>query len=205
MDTTTLIWIGLAVVGLVIVIAIARWWITIFNKFIYWRTRADRAFNDIDVVMQQRFDMLPALAQVAKKYSIHEYKTIENTIEARSRWMREHPNASVEKKLDAAQEIENNFFKLQAVFERYPRLKADKLYITLMGSHGSVTRIERKLRQFRLHYNKIAQDYNQRVQQFPRSIVARVHGFKIINYIKLGNEINQEPHGAYKAKELFED
>ena len=200
-----LIGYGVIVVVAVVLIYLAVEWIKIYNKFVYWKTRADRAFNDIDIVMQQRIDMLPALAQVAKKYSIHEYKTIENSIEARSRWMREHPNASAEKKSAAAQEIENNFIKIQAVFERYPKVKADKLYLTLMGSHGSITRVERKLRQFRLHYNKIAQDYNERVKRFPRSIVAKVHGFKSINYLTMGNEINQGPHEAYNSKKLFED
>lgn len=203
MDTTTLILLGGGILAVVIVIAVARWWITIYNKFIYWRTRADRAFNDIDIIMQQRIDMLPSLAQVAKKYSIHEYKTIKDTIEARSRWTKDQ-NASINQRVQAAQDIENNFIKIQAVFEKYPRVKADKLYQKVMGS-GNITRVERKLRQFRLHYNKIAQEYNERVQRFPRSIVAKVHGFKTIKYLTLGNQINQGPQKPYKPGELFED
>ena len=55
----------------------------VYNKFIYWRTRAERKFADIDVIMQQRIDMLIALAQVVKKYDIHEYKTFKDVIEAK--------------------------------------------------------------------------------------------------------------------------
>ena len=36
--------------------------------------------------MQQRIDMISSLAQSIKKYDIHEYKAIKDTIEARSRW-----------------------------------------------------------------------------------------------------------------------
>jgi LemA protein len=196
---------GIIVAAVVILVYILNGWIKIYNKFVYWRTRADRAFSDIDIIMQQRIDMLPSLAQVAKKYSIHEYKAIENTIEARSRWIREHPKASMEKKLEASQEIENNFIKIHVIFEKYPELKADKLYLTLMGSDGSITRVERKLREFRLHYNKIAQDYNERVQRFPRNIVAKVHGFHTINYLTMGNQINQGPQKPFKPTELFDD
>src|SRR5271157_2640245 len=169
--------IGYLVIAVVaaVLIYITNGWVKIYNKFIYWRTKADRAFNDIDIVMQQRIDMLPALAQVAKKYSIHEYKTIKDTIEARSRWTKD-PKASINQRVDAAQDIENNFLKIQTVFERYPHVKADALYQKIMGS-GNITRVERKIRQFRLHYNKIAQDYNERVQRFPRNVVAKVHGF----------------------------
>lgn len=202
MDIGIIGWLPVVVVA-VVLIYIANCWIKIYNKFVYWKTRAKRAFNDIDIIMQQRLDMLSSLTQVAKKYSIHEYKTIKDTIEARSRWTKD-PNAPINQKVEAVEDIENNFFKIQAVFEKYPKVKADKLYQQIMGS-GSISRIERKLREFRLHYNKIAQKYNQRVQTFPRSIVAKVHGFKMINYLTMGNQVNQGPQEEYKPKELFDD
>lgn len=197
METNTIILIGASVVGAGTLFLLTKGWITIYNKFVYWKTRAERAFADIDVIMQRRIDMLPALAQVAKKYSIHEYKTIKDTIEARSGKSKNAP-------LNDKVEMENNFIKLQAVFERYPKVKADKLYQQIMGS-GNISRIEHKLEEFRRHYNKIAQDYNERVRRFPRNIIAKVHGFKLMNYLTLGNQINQGPQEAYKSKELFED
>jgi len=201
MEISTIIWIGAGVVGATALFLLSKGWIKIYNKFVYWKTRAERKFADIDVIMQQRIDMLPALTQVAKKYSIHEYKTIKDTIEARSRWTKDTP---INEKVKTVQEVENSFLKIQAVFEKYPEVKADKLYQQVMGS-GSITRIERRLREFRLGYNKVAQDYNERVQMFPRNIIAKVHGFKTINYLALGNEINQGPQEAYKPKELFND
>lgn len=201
MEISTILWIGGIAVGATALFLLSRGWVTIYNKFVYWKTRAERKFADIDVIMQQRIDMLPALAQVAKKYSIHEYKTIKDTIEARSRWTKD---ASINEKVKEIENVENNFLKIQAVFERYPKVKADKLYQQIMGS-GNITRIERRLREFRLGYNKIAQEYNERVKRFPRNIVAKVHGFKIINYLTLGNQINQESQEAYKPKELFNE
>jgi LemA protein len=197
MEISTIIWIGGIAVGAAALFFLTKGWVKIYNKFIYWRTRAERAFADIDVIMQRRIDMLPSLAQVAKKYSIHEYKTIKDTIEARSRWSKDAP-------LNNKVEMENNFLKIQAVFEKYPKVKADKLYQSIMGS-GNISRIEHKLEEFRRHYNKIAQDYNERVQRFPRNIVAKVHGFKLMHYLTLGNKINQEAQESYKPKELFKD
>jgi len=201
METNTLIWIGVGVVSAGALLLLTKGWITVYNKFIYWRNKLDEKFAGIDVIMQRRMDMLPALAQVAKKYSIHEYKTIKDTIEARSRWTKDK---SLNEKVKAVDEIENNFIKIQAVFERYPKVKADKLYQQIMGS-GNITRIERKLQQFRLTYNKVVREYNERVQMFPSNIVAKVHGFKIANYLTLGNKINQESQETYKPKELFNE
>lgn len=201
MAISTIIWIGAGALVAVGLFSLAKGWITIYNKFIYWRNKVEGKFANIDVILQQRMDMLNALAQVAKKYSIHEYKTIRDTIEARSRWSKDLP---VDSKVKAVNEIENNFFKLQAVFERYPKVKADKIYQQIMG-HSNISRVESKLKKYRVEYNRAVRDYNERVQRFPRNIVAGVHGFKIANYLALGNPINQGPQEEYKPKKLFED
>lgn len=201
METSTILLIGAGVVVVVGGIILIKNWISVYNKFIYWKNKVEGKFANIDIIMQQRADMLSALAQVAKKYSIHEYKTIKDTIEARSGWSKD---ASLNNKVKAVNETENNFLKIQAVFERYPKVKADKLYQQIMG-HGNISRVESKLKKYRVEYNRAVRDYNERVQRFPRNIVAKAHGFKLMNYLNLGNNINQESQEAYKPKELFED
>lgn len=199
METITIAWIGMGALGAIGIFSLTKGWITVYNKFIYWKNKLDEKFAGIDVIIQRRIDMLQALAQVAKKYSIHEYKTIKDTIEARSRWSKDIP---INEKVKAVEDVENNFLKIQAVFEKYPKVKADKLYQKIMGS-GNITRIERELQKFRLTYNRAVRDYNERVQRFPRNIVAKVHGFKVANYLVLGNEINQGTQEKYKPKEIF--
>jgi LemA protein len=199
MEISTIIWIGVSVFAAIILFLLIRGWIVIYNKFVYWRTRAERKFADIDVIMQQRIDMLSALAQAVKKYDIHEYKALKDVIEARSRWTKDMP---LNEKVKTVQEIDNGFLRIQAVFERYPKLKANVLHQNIMSNISS---IESKLREFRLAYNRVAQQYNERVQRFPRNIVAWVHGFKKLDYLTLGNQINQGTQEAYKPKELFND
>jgi len=193
MATTTIVWL---VAGLVIVIVLGvsvRGWISIYNKFQYWITRVQRKFADVDVVMQERLENIHALAQIAKKYDIHEYKALKDVIEARSRWIRD---AELNEKVKLASEVENNYLKLQAIFEKYPNLKADKMHISLMERDS---RVERRLRKTRLEYNRVAQQYNERTRKFPRNIVARVHNFKELDYLAF------EGQEAYEPKEIFED
>jgi LemA protein len=193
MAMATIIWL---VVGLVIIIVLGvsvRGWISIYNKFQYWITRAQRKFADVDVVMQERLDNIHALAQIAKKYDIHEYKALKDVIEARSRWTKD---AELNEKVKLASEVENNYLKLQAIFEKYPNLKADKMHISLMERDY---RVERRLRKTRLEYNRVAQQYNERTRKFPRNIVARVHNFKELDYLAF------EGQEAYEPKEIFED
>lgn len=195
-----IIWIIAAVIGVGIVIAVAKWWITIYNKFIYWRTRAERKFADVDVIMEQLVNMNQEITNVVKKYDIHEYKTLKNTIEARSRWSRD---ADINDKVRAAQEVENNFLKIQAVFERYPKLKAEVLHMRLLG-RGNVSDLYYKLSHAKRGYNRIAQEYNQRVRQFPRSLVARLSGFKVMDYYETAGT-KFKPTKEYNPKGGFDE
>lgn len=198
METTTLFIAGASVAAVAFV---GYNWISIYNKFQYWFNLAQRKFADIDVAMQQRIDLLPALAQAVKKYDIHEYKALKDVIEARSRWSKDLP---LNEKVKAAQTIDNRFLSITALMERYPQLKAVILHKKLMG-RGSISKVERYLRQERLEYNQVVQKYNERVCRFPRNIVAWVHGFNKLEYLTLGNQINQGPQEPYKPTKLFDD
>jgi len=195
MEIITMIWLGILLVFAIIVYKSIKGWIVIYNKFQYWINRTERKFEDINVVMQQRVDMINALAQVVKKYDIHEYKTLKDVIEARGRWTKD---TDLNDKVKTIQELESNFFKLQAVFERYPKLMASPLHKRLMGK-SSISRVESRLRKTRLEYNRVAQKYNERIKRFPRNIVASVHGYKKFDYIKFPNQED------YNAKGIFND
>ncbi len=188
------------VVGIVIVALVARWYVVIYNKFVYLKTRAERKLADVDVIMEQLVNMNKELSNVVKKYDIHEYKTLEHTIEARSRWSRD---ANINEKLRAAQEVENNFLKIQAVFERYPKLKANALHLHLLG-RGNVSDMYYKLSHVKRGYNRIAQEYNQRVKQFPRSIVAHFSGFRPISYYETAGT-KFKAAKEYNPKEGFDE
>ena len=99
-------------------------------------------------------------------------------------------------KVKIASQVENNFFKLQAVFEKYPQLKADALHHKLISKDDGV---ESRLRKARLEYNRTAQKYNERVRRFPRNIIAWVHHFKLLEYLTF------EEQETYKPKQLFDD
>jgi len=193
MAMATIIWL---VVGFIIIIVLGisvKGWMSIYNKFQYWVTRAQRKFADVDIVMQERLDNIHALAQIAKKYDIHEYKALKDVIETRSRWTKD---TELNEKVKLTSEVENNYLKLQAIFEKYPNLKADKMHVSLMEKDS---RVERRLRKTRLEYNRVAQQYNERTRRFPRNIVARVHNFKELDYLAF------EGQEAYEPKEVFED
>lgn len=183
----------IGIIGASILIYVVVMWIRTYNKFHYWNEKAKEIFSDIDVVMQERMDKIHALAQIVKKYDIHEYKTLTDVVMARSGWNKDLP---LNEKVKIASEIENNFFKLQAVFEQYPNLKADALHHRLLSKDD---RVESRLRHTRMKYNNVVRKYNYRLKIFPRNIIANHYGFEPLEYLSF------EGREDYQPKEIFND
>ena len=67
---------------LVIVAAVAFWGVGIYNGLVTARNAFKNAFAQIDVQLQRRFDLIPNLVEVARKYMSHERETLEAVIAA---------------------------------------------------------------------------------------------------------------------------
>lgn len=159
-------------------------WITIYNDFMFLFNKASQKLNDVNVVFQQRLDNINALASLVQKYSLHEYNTIKETIQARGK----------EPVTDEA--IEKSLINVNAVKEEYPELKANSLFESLMEKDSE---IEMSLRDTRKEFNRIVQSYNTEVCQFPRNVVADFHHIKKMTYFALDG---MKP---YDGKEIMGD
>jgi LemA protein len=176
-------WI-IVIVVILIVLWISYKHLGVFNELVALKNSIEYKFADIDVVMQRRTSIILALAQIAKKYGQHEYNTIKETIDARNDL---DQTAPLEEKVEAFNAIEKGLFKVNALFEKYPTLKADKVYQQIMGD-SNVSEAETTLQTARKEYNKIVNIYNTKVQTFPESIVANFYGFKTELYLYLGQD-----------------
>ena len=65
---------------LAIVVAVAFWGVGIYNGLVTSRNGYKNAFAQIDVQLQRRFDLIPNLVEVARKYMAHERETLEAVI-----------------------------------------------------------------------------------------------------------------------------
>ena len=67
---------GLIVVGIFlgIIALVVIWGIGVYNQLIKSREFARKAWQDIDVQLQRRFDLIPNLVNTAKGYMKHEEK-----------------------------------------------------------------------------------------------------------------------------------
>ena len=167
---------------LVIVAAVAFWGVGIYNGLVTARNAYKNAFAQIDVQLQRRFDLIPSLVEVARKYMAHERETLEAVIAARSAAQsglsaaKANPgDPEAMATLAAAQgQLNAGLGRLLAVAEAYPDLKANQ---NMMQLTEELTSTENKVAFARQAFNDAVMGYNNRREAFPGNIFAGLFGF----------------------------
>lgn len=147
-----------------------------YNRFVKTNNKVKEAESSIDVLLNQRFDLLPNLIETVKGYSKHESGTLEELTRLRSSY--NDTNFSV----NETNKIDRGFGRLMAIAESYPELKANTNFLSLQSSLAS---IEDKLNRARLNYNYYVTRYNNLVESIPSNIVAKIFNFEKQDLFKL--------------------
>jgi len=173
--STTLIIILLAILIIVLYL------VSIFNKLVALKNRLKNAFAQIEVQLKRRYDLIPNLVEIAKKYLDHENKTLLAVTEARNGAANALKEASANpgdadaiKHLTQAEGILNKSMgQFNMVMEGYPDLKASQ---NMMQLSEELTSTENKVSFARQAYNDEVMAYNIYKQSFPQIIVASATG-----------------------------
>lgn len=143
--------------------------LVIYNRLVTLRNKVKQSKSSIDVYLNQRFDLIPNLAECAKAYAEHE----KSTFEAVARGIKEYNN-SRNKDIKVAEKLYKDTAILFARAEAYPELKASELFLNLQKE---LTRVENNLQAARRLYNGDVTLYNTTIEIFPNSIIANATGF----------------------------
>jgi LemA protein len=171
------------VIGLVIGAALVFWAVGAYNRLVRLRNAIANAFAQIDVQLKRRYDLIPNLVEVARKYAQHEKETLEAVIAARNQaksaadLARSRPTAAgpLTSLSMAEQVLGSAMGKLMALVEAYPELKADQ---SLRELAEELTSTENKVGFARQLFNDATLDYNNAAQQFPTSVLSGLFGFR---------------------------
>jgi len=170
---------GLLVV-LVVIAVLALILVGTYNRLVGLRQRANQAFADIDVQLQQRHDLIPNLVETVKGYAAHESSTLEAVTNARAA---ASTAKSVEEKVQAENMLTGALRQLFAVAEAYPDLKANQNFLSLQSELAD---IENKLAAARRFFNSAVAEFNAAIQQFPAALIAGMFGFTERTFFDVG-------------------
>ena len=171
------------IVASAVLIGLAVWLLAAYNRLVRARNEIANAFAQIDVQLKRRYDLIPNLVDVARKYVQHERETLEAVIAAcngaldASEVARARPaNAERIGALAGAESLLAGAMKqLAVVVEAYPELKADA---TLRELSEELAHTENRIAFARQAFNDNVLDYNNAAQQAPTNLVAGLFSFK---------------------------
>ncbi|MFB9274480.1 LemA family protein [Cohnella cellulosilytica] len=161
----TYIWIAVGVIVLL-------WIVITYNRFIILRNRVRNNWSQVDVVLKNRFDLIPNLVETVSGYSAHEKETLSRITEMRTRYASAQ---SVNEKAEASGEMSALVNRLMVVAESYPDLKASENFLYLKQQ---LAEIEDKIRYARQFYNDTVEAFNTAIAVFPSNLIAGLFGFR---------------------------
>ncbi len=167
---------------LIIAAAIILFLIFSYNRLVSMRNMADKAYSNIDTLLQKRFDLVPNLVNTVKGYMEHEREVLEAVTRARTEWL----NATnIKENAGADQTAERAIKSLFAVAESYPDLKANQNFMMLQEELAA---IENKIAYARQRYNRTVMALNTMTQRFPTNLIARLFNFKGRDYFAIESD-----------------
>ena len=159
------------IIFLVVVAVLTVWAVSLNNQLVALRENCRTSWAQVETVLQRRFDLIPNLVATVKGYAAHEKGILEDVTRLRSQWA---GAKTTDEKAQAAMQLEGALGRLLLVAENYPDLKASAnfrdLQYELAGTENRIA-VERQ------RYNDALRAYNTKVQQFPASIIAGLHGY----------------------------
>jgi LemA protein len=170
--------IVLIVVG-AIVLLLAIFLISSYNRFVTIRNRVKDQASQIDVQLKRRFDLIPNLIETVKGVASFERETIEAVTKARAEAMK---SQTLQESTAADQKMTGALHRLLAVSESYPELKASANFTQLQQELSTT---EDKIAMSRQFYNDTVLKYNNTIEVFPASIAAGITGFKRIEFLQI--------------------
>jgi len=171
---------GYVVLGILVLLGLYA--IAIYNNLVAKKNQIDNGFAQIEVQLKRRYDLIPNLIEVAKKYMAHERETLEAVIAARN--TASNALSKIESHLDdpnavaqfnqAEQGLVGAMGKMNFVMEAYPELKANE---NMMQLTEELTTTENRIAFARQAYNDFVLSFNTYRQSFPQNQIANMFGF----------------------------
>lgn len=167
-----------AAVGLSVVVV--GWVVVSYNRFVSQRQLVENSWSTVDTELKRRYDLVPNLVATVQGYAAHERATFEEVIRARRAAVTTTGTPS--RQAAAENLLVDGLKHLLAVAEAYPELKADEHFLALQEE---LVATEDRIQAARRIFNGNVRELNERVEQIPSNLVARLGGFGRAEYFQI--------------------
>ena len=148
------------VIGVILAI-IFMYFLIIYNVMIKRQNEVEHAKSSIDVYLTQRFDLIPNLVTCVKEYAKYEEKIFEEITELRTEYLKT-------KELSNGEKLEK------------------ELNDVILNLQKNLTKMENQIQAARRIYNNEVEKYNNVINIFPNTILAKLLKFKTAEFFQKG-------------------
>jgi LemA protein len=171
------LWVVLGIIAVALLVAILL--VTLYNRLVRLRNRAENAWAQVDVQLRRRYDLIPNLVETVKGYASHERTTFEEVTKARTAAQQAQ---TVPEQAKAENILTEAIGRLFAVAEEYPELRATENFQQLQGQ---LEETEGKIAVSRQVYNDAVLTYDTALETVPTNIVGNMFSFKAREYFEV--------------------
>ena len=165
---------------LIFVVVLVLLFISLYNRLVSLRVRAQNAWSDIDVQLKRRADLVPNLVETVKGYASHERGTLDAVTQARTKAVAAQ-SAGPAERAQAENQLTTALRGLAITVEAYPQLQAAANFRELQQQ---LAIIEDAVQNARRYYNAVARDLNTAVSTIPSNLVAGPMGYKELEFFE---------------------
>jgi LemA protein len=143
-----------------------------YNRLVRLRNKVVEAWQDVDVQLQRRHDLIPRLVEIVKGYAAHESELFARLAQVRGEAeMASDPDSKSAPESELAAALDRTI----AVAEGYPSLRATDNFVALQHE---IAETEDEVAAARSIYNGNVRIFNTRIQTLPVSFYADLLGFE---------------------------
>jgi LemA protein len=161
----------------VILGAVAFWFISVYNKLIRMVEVVNNNKNQIDVQLDRRYKVYESLIEVVKKYMDYEKTTLKEVVALRSQAQAARTGGDEGARVKAEEAISKIGAGISLVFEQYPDLKADKNALQLQEE---IVNTENKLTFSKQSYNDSVEQYTATSKSLFESFIVGIFPSKFL-------------------------
>jgi LemA protein len=158
------------------------------NELVTEREGYKAQFQQVDVDLQRRLDLIPNLVETVKGFAKQELAVTDSVTQARAAMMGAKTPAE---RIAANNQLEGALGRLFVIVENYPNLKSNENFLRLQDELAGT---ENRIAVERRRYNEAVQKYNTDIELFPKNIAASMFGFQRENaYFTADTAAKQAP------------
>lgn len=156
---------------LVFVLLVVMYLYSLYVTVIKNKNTALEALSGIDVQLRKRYDLIPNILAIAKKFMEHENELFEKITALRTKAI--DAKLGSKEKFQAENALDAQLKSLMVNVENYPTLKSDSMMVQAMNTYNEV---EENISAARRFYNSALTQLKNSIQIFPGSLFAGYAG-----------------------------